>query len=188
MVPHPVLVVKGLVCHALPRLPQAEQHLPLPWHGLVQQKEGRRARLQKRADEFLPEHGVHAADKPGLKYTGVQQRPALSRLYRVQRPGVDKHALPGLQGQAGLVHIHMNGPQRRQNKLKFLVPVPRHRVAGKIFGVAGNGEQRAAVLGLLPPGGIGHHGSSTGKPHPAAGIRDTACLICHIHQFLSAIL
>ena len=62
VVPHPVLVVKGLVCHALPCLPQAEQHLPLPWHGFIQQKEGRRARLQKRADELLPEHGVHAAD------------------------------------------------------------------------------------------------------------------------------
>ena len=49
-------------------------------------------------------------------------------------------------------------------------------------------EQRAAVLGLLPPGGIGHHGSSAGQPHPAAGIRGAACLICHIHQILSAIL
>ena len=136
----------------------------------------------------MPEYGVHAADKPGLKYAGVQQRPALGRLYRVQRPGVDEHSLPGLQSQPGLVHIHMDGPQRRQNELKFLVPVPRHRKTGKILGIAGDGEQRAAVLGLLPPGGIGHHGSSAGQPHPAACIRCTACLICHIHQILSAIL
>ena len=188
VVAHPVLVVERLVRHALPRLPQAEQHLPLPWHGLIQQKEGRRARLQKRADELLPEYGVHAADQPGLKHAGVQQRAVLGRLYRVQRTGVDEHALPGLQGQSGLVHVHMNGPQRRQNELKFLVPVPRHRKTGKILGIAGDGEQRAAVLGLLPPGGIGHHGSGAGQPHPAAGIRGTACLICHIHQFLSAIL
>ena len=188
VVAHPVLVVKGLVRHALPRLPQAEQHLPLPWHGLVQQKEGRCAGLQERADEFLPEYGVHAADKPGLKYAGVQQRPALGGFYRVQRTGVDEHALPGLQGQAGLVHVHMDRPQRRQNKLELLVPVPRHRVAGKILGVAGNREQRAAVLGLLPPGGIRYHGGGAGQAYPAVGIRCTACLICHIHQFLSAIL
>ena len=136
----------------------------------------------------MPEYGVHAADKPGLKYAGVQQCPALGRLYRVQRPGVDKHPLPGLQSQPGLVHIHMDRSQRRQNKLELLVPVPRHRKTGKILGVAGDREQRAAVLGLLPPGGIGHHGSSAGQPHPAAGIRGTACLICHIHQILSAIL
>ena len=145
-------------------------------------------RAQERADEFLPEYGVHAADQPGLKYAGVQQRPALGRLYRVQRPGVNEHPLPGLQGQPGLVHIYMDRSQRRQNKLELLVPVPRHRKTGKILGVAGDREQRAAVLGLLPPGGIGHHGSSTGQPHPATGIGCTACLICHIHQILSAIL
>ena len=188
VVPHPVLVIKGLVRHALPCLPQAEQHLPLPRHGFVQQKEGRRARLQKGTVELLPEHGVHAADQSGVEHTGVQQRPALGGFYRVQRTGVDEHALPGLQGQAGLVYVHMDRAKHRQNKLELLVPVPRHRVAGKILGVAGNGEQRAAVLGLLPPGGIRHHGSSAGQPHPTVGIRCTACLICHIHQFLSAIL
>ena len=62
----------------------------------------------------------------------------------------DKDALPGLQGQAGLVYVHMEGAFHAEHIFKFLVPVPRHRVAGQIFGVAGDGKQGAAVLRQLP--------------------------------------
>ena len=69
---------------------------------------------------------------------------------RVENPGVEEHPLPGLQGQAGLVHIHLQRPPHREEILKLLVPVPRHRIAGQILGIAGDGKQRATVLHKFP--------------------------------------
>ena len=86
-----------------------------------------------------------------MEHPRVEQGRALRCLFhRVEGPRVDKDALPGLQGQAGLVYVHMEGAFHAEHIFKFLVPVPRHRVAGQIFGVAGDGKQGAAVLRQLP--------------------------------------
>ena len=98
----------------------------------------------------MPEDGVHAAHQPGLKDAGVEQGRALRLLHRVQRPRIEEDALPGLQRQAGLVHIHIEGALYGEDVFKFLMPVPRHRVAGQVFGVAGDGKQRTAVLHKFP--------------------------------------
>ncbi len=187
MIPHPVLVVERLIGHLFPRIPQVGQHLLLPRHGLVQQEKGRGTGLQQRADELLPEDRIHAAHQPGLEHAGVEQSRVLGLFDRVEHPGVEEHPLPGLQGQAGLVHIHLQRPLHREDILKLLVPVPRHRVAGQIFRIARDGKQRAAVLDQLAALGVGHDVRLAVDP---AAMDDccTARLICHIAQFLSAIL
>ena len=185
MIPHPVLVVERLVRHLFPGVPQEDEYLFLPGHRLVQQKKSRGTGLQQGPDELLPEDGVHAAHQTGLEDAGVEQGGALRLLHRVQRPRIEEDALPGLQRQAGLVHIHMEGALYGEDVFKFLMPVPRHRVAGQVFGVAGDGKQRTAVLHQLAPFGVGHDVRFAVD----AALMDDCCTarsICHIDQFLSA--
>ena len=105
-----------------------------------------RLTLQTGQGVFINSGVLHAVEQApegtALLHSGV--------FHRVEDPRVNKDALPGLQGQAGLVHVHMEGAFHAEHIFKFLVPVPRHRVAGQIFGVAGDGKQRAAVLHKFP--------------------------------------
>ena len=189
IIPHPVLVIKGLHGNRLPGFPQAGQHLRLPGHSPIQQKKRRGIRLEHGSDELLPEDGVHSTHQPGMEHTRVKQGlPFFRMLHRVEDAGVQEHALIRLQGHPGLVHVHRQGAFHGQYVLKLLVPVPGHRIAFQVLRVAGNGKQGAAMLDHFPPLGIGHNILLEGQPGNDIGSRDTACLKRHIEQFLSAIL
>ena len=151
VVAHPVLVVEGFVRHGLPALVQTVQHLFLPRHQPIQKEKWRGVGLGHGADELLPEDGVHTAHEARMEHARVEQGCAFRcLLHRVEDARVDEHSLPGLQGEAGLLDVHMERSLRAEHIFKLFVPVPRHRIAGQILGIAGDGKQRAAVLHKFP--------------------------------------
>ena len=151
VVAHPVLVVEWLIRHGFPALVQTVQHLFLPRHQRIQKEKWRGVGLGHGADELLPEDSVHAAHKARMEHARVEQGCAFRcLLHRVEDARVDEHSLPGLQGEAGLVDVHMERSLRAEHIFKLFVPVPRHRIAGQILGIAGDGKQRTAVLHKFP--------------------------------------
>ena len=150
-IPNPVLVVVRFFVHSVPGLPQPGQNFRLPGFPLAQQKIGRYTGLQQRPDELLPVDGVHPAHEPRVEHPAAQHRGTFCRKFHcMEHAGVDEHALAFRQTDALFVHAHGHGALVGEDILKILMPVPRHRIAGKPFFVARNREQCAAVLHQLP--------------------------------------
>ena len=90
-----------------------------------------------------------------MEHPGVEQGVALLRLFhRMEDPGVQEHALPGAQGQPGLVDVHHQRPFDPEDELELLL-------VGK-----GVGDLEVEHVGLEGQGRAGAAGEFFVDQHP----------------------